>query len=62
MFDWDARAISVLERLAREEKCPFSAAELTAYLTGYRAAGCPMVSHSETYRNLYHPAYRVVRL
>ena len=27
-----------------------------------RAAGCPMVSHSETYRNLYHPAYRVVQL
>lgn len=55
-------ALSTLERLAREEKCPFSAAALADYLADYRAAGCPMVSHSETYRNLYHPAYRVVRL
>ena len=55
-------ALSVLERLAREEKCPFSAAALADYLADYRAAGCPMVSHSETYRTLYRPAYRVVRL
>ena len=57
-----AAALSALERLAKEGTCPFSAAELTAYLTDYRAAGCPMVSHSETYRTLYRPAYRVVQL
>lgn len=57
-----AAALSVLERLAEEGKCPFSAAALAAYLTDYRAAGCPMVSHSGIYRELYHPAYRVVRL
>ena len=56
-----AAALSALERLAEEGTCPFSAAELTAYLTDYRAAGCPMVSHSEIYRTLYRPAYRVVQ-
>ena len=29
-------------------------------LEAYRAAGCPPLHHSETYRALYHPAYRVV--
>lgn len=38
----------------------FSAAELDAYLARYRAAGRPMARHSETYRALYRPAYRVV--
>ena len=33
---------------------------LADYLAQYRAEGCPMVSHSETYRNAYRPAYRVV--
>jgi len=31
-----------------------------AYLRRYRAAGCPMVRHSEAYRQAYRPAYRVV--
>ena len=38
----------------------FSASELEAYLAEYRAQGCPAVSHSEVYRNAYHPAYRVI--
>ena len=38
----------------------FTAQELSAYLDAYRAQGCPMVSHSETYRAAYRPAYRVV--
>lgn len=55
-------ALSTLEGLAAAGKSPFTAAALAEYLADYRAAGCPMVSHSETYRNLYHPAYRVVQL
>ena len=39
----------------------FSRGALEAYLNGYVAAGCPAVSHSEIYREAYHPAYRVVK-
>ncbi|MBR1842460.1 MAG: hypothetical protein IJ788_04210 [Oscillospiraceae bacterium] len=39
---------------------PFSAEELNSYLDYYISQGCPMVSHSDEYRNAYHPAYRVV--
>ena len=38
----------------------FSPRDLADYLTAYAAQGYPMVSHSETYRAAYHPAYRVV--
>lgn len=41
---------------------PFSRAEWEDYLAVYRAAGYPAVSHSDAYRNAYHPAYRVVAL
>lgn len=38
----------------------FSPRDLADYLAAYAAQGYPMVSHSETYRAAYHPAYRVV--
>lgn len=53
--------LSLLTGLAREGRCPFSAAALEAYLVQYRQAGCPPVSHSADYRSAYQPAYRVVR-
>lgn len=53
--------LSLLEALTAAGKAPFSPAALGAYLADYRAAGCPMVSHSEIYRTHYRPAYRVVR-
>ena len=37
----------------------FSPAELGVYLRDYLEKGCPAVSHSRTYREAYHPAYRV---
>ena len=49
-----------LEETAEEGVLPFTAAALADYLSGYRAAGCPMVSHSPRYRELYAPAYRVM--
>ena len=52
--------LAVLEELAGAEQTPFSAQALADYLAQYRAEGCLMVSHSETYRNAYRPAYRVV--
>ncbi len=53
--------LRVLEALTDAGQMPFSREILDAYLTTYRQAGFPMVSHSETYRSAYHPAYRVVR-
>ena len=38
----------------------FSPAQLEEYLEDYAREGYPMVSHTETYRAAYRPAYRVV--
>ena len=56
-----AEKLALLRTVAAEEHFAFSLAELDEYLLAYEASGCPMVSHSETYRRLYHPAYRVLR-
>ena len=53
--------LSTLKELTAEGKMPFSPKDLEAYLESYAAAGYPAVSHSATYRNAYHPAYRVIR-
>ena len=52
--------LEVLRELTREGSLPFSAEALEGYLQEYTAAGCPMVSHSDIYRQTYRPAYRVV--
>ena len=52
-------ALEELIRAAEAGLLPFSPAALAGYLRGYRAAGCPPVSHSAAYRAAYHPAYRV---
>lgn len=31
-----------------------------AYVAQYRAAGCPTLHHSDTFRNAYRPHYRVI--
>ena len=56
-----SQSINLLRRLTKEGVFGFSANELEKYLDGYIRAGMPAVSHSETYRSAYHPAYRVVR-
>ena len=53
--------LSLLRSVTAEGWFAFSLAALDEYLTAYKAAGCPAVSHSETYRRLYRPAYRVLR-
>lgn len=55
-----SKALAILEEAASNGAFSFSPDALSAYLERYRASGCPMVSHSETYRLAYHPAYRVV--
>ncbi len=39
---------------------PFPPGLAEAYLSAYRAQGCPMVSHSEAFRARYSPSYRIV--
>lgn len=53
--------LQLLEELTAMGQMPFSVRELACYLDEYRQAGYPAVSHSETYRSAYHPAYRVMR-
>lgn len=52
--------LSVLRALTREGVFSFTAEALERYLAEYERAGFPPVSHSETYRNAYHPAYRII--
>lgn len=53
--------LTLLTELTAAGKMPFPPGALAQYLAEYEKAGFPPVSHSESYRNAYHPAYRVVR-
>lgn len=55
-----SEALAVLEEVVQSGVFSFSQEALSEYLVRYRASGCPMVSHSKTYRLTYQPAYRVV--
>ena len=52
--------LKVLETLTEEGVVPFDTNTLTAYLSEYKAAGYPAVSHSEQYRQAYKPSYRII--
>ncbi len=52
--------LEVLRALTAAGVFGFDVNKLNAYLEDYAKTGYPMVSHSETYRNAYRPAYRVV--
>ena len=53
--------LDMLRAMCEEGVFAFSATELEEYLDSYIEAGCPAVSHSESYRTAYAPAYRVIR-
>lgn len=53
--------LAVLRQATEEGLFAFDLAALDAFLAAYSAAGYPMVSHSETYRAAYLPAYRVIQ-
>lgn len=55
-----SEALDVLTQTVFSGAFSFVPEAFFAYLGRYRASGCPMVSHSETYRLAYNPAYRVV--
>jgi hypothetical protein len=52
--------LNILRQVASDGFFVFDAAQLESYLSDYEASSYPMVSHSEIYRKLYAPAYRVV--
>lgn len=52
--------LSVLQQLTEQGIFAFSGEELAQYLREYEKQGYPAVSHSQTYREHYHPAYRVI--
>ncbi len=54
-------SLELLRNLTNEGIFSFTTAELDTYLTEYASKNYPAVSHSEEYRAIYHPAYRVVK-
>lgn len=52
--------LQVLLELTEKGEFPFSLEDLQNYLTDYAKQGYPAVSHSQIYRDAYHPAYRVL--
>ena len=66
MFEISARKIQgdgerFQEKLALLYDMGFDRGEVDAYLNEYEARGYPAVSHTEAYRQVYSPAYRVIR-
>ena len=54
------RKLEDLRQVTGEGCFAFCSEALEAYLAEYQKAGYPPVSHSETYRNAYAPAYRII--
>ena len=52
--------LEVLHKLTTAGVFTFDVDALNAYLTEYKAAGYPPVSHSEQYRQAYKPSYRII--
>ena len=52
--------LDVLRQLAAAGYFSFGMIEMESYLSEYIKSGCPMVSHSEQYRQNYAPAYRII--
>ena len=54
------RKLDALRQVTGEGCFAFCPEGLEAYLEAYRQAGYPPVSHSETFRTAYGPAYRII--
>ena len=52
--------LDVLRQLTAAGHFSFGMIEMESYLSEYMKSGCPMVSHSEQYRQNYAPAYRII--
>lgn len=54
------KGMSFLRALAESGMLPFGEADARDYAAKWAADGCPAVSHTDTFREEYKPAYRVV--
>ncbi len=52
--------LDILREITNEGVFIFDSAELEEYLLEYAEKGYPMVSHSESFREVYKPAYRII--
>lgn len=52
--------LELLVQWCRQDGSLFPEEAVRTYIEDYKKKGCPAVSHSEIYRTLYQPAYRVV--
>lgn len=55
-----AEKVERLRSLSARGETPFSFAALDDFLVAFHANGCPLISHSQVYRETYSPAYRVM--
>lgn len=53
--------LEIIRGIAKEGAFSFSPADFDRYLEEYAAEGYPMVSHSSRYKEVYAPAYRVIK-
>ena len=53
------QGLVLLNDMCRRRELPFSLEELQSYCEAYREKGYPAVSHSQAYREAYHPSYRI---
>jgi len=53
--------LTVLMSLAEEDRLPFPAVGMYDAICAWRTAGFPACRHSEVFRKVYAPAYRVIR-
>lgn len=59
-IDQMENAFKVLSGLIKEERIPFNISEFETSLTWYRKNDYPIISHSEKYKELYNPHYRII--
>lgn len=53
-------AINELEHMIENNQLPYDIHGSKSWLNHYRLMGYPVIHHSDTYRDLYHPHYRVI--
>ncbi len=54
--------LRVLQQCCESGALPFSPSEAGTYIKqAHTAKSCPLLSHSEAYREAYHPSYRVIK-
>ena len=54
------RKLDVALDMTQKGELPFGFEEFRQEVDAWKAKGCPAVHHSEEFREIYHPAYRLV--